>query len=122
LDHQELIRELTRLSISADMTLFLAWSAEEAARYIETFKAFEHRSPDALRERVDDNYMARLTKLLTSIKSITKTDVITLISNFGTVERIVQASAEELALLPGFGPQKVRRIREAFTRPFVAPQ
>ncbi|RKP08909.1 restriction endonuclease type II-like protein [Thamnocephalis sphaerospora] len=119
-DHQELIRELTRVAVSGEMTLFLAWSAEEAGRYIETFKSFEHRPPDVLRERVDDAYLARLTKFLTSVKSVTKTDVLTLISNFGTLARIVSATPEELASLPGFGTQKVRRLREAFSQPFIA--
>ncbi|KAI8055640.1 GF12823 [Syncephalis plumigaleata] len=118
-DHQELIRELTQLAINSNMTLFLGWSAEEVGRYIETFKAYEHRPPDAIRERVDDIYLARLTKFLTGIKSITRTDVLTLISNFHSVKRIIEATPEELSALPGFGEQKVRRLREAFSQPFI---
>ncbi|KAI9597632.1 restriction endonuclease type II-like protein [Syncephalis fuscata] len=118
-DHQELIRELTRLAMGGNMTLFLAWSAEEAGRYIETFKAYEHRPPDAIRERVDDIYLAKLTKFLTGVKSITKTDVLTLVSHFNSVKRIIEATPEELSTLPGFGEQKVRRLCEAFSQPFI---
>ena len=58
-------------------------SPEEAGSYLERYKAFEHKPPDMIRERVNDDYMSHLTSALTSIKGVNKTDVITLVTNFG---------------------------------------
>lgn len=57
--------------------------AEEAGAYIERYKAFEHKAPDLIKERVDDDYMSRLNSALTNIKGVNKTDVVTLATNFG---------------------------------------
>lgn len=66
-----------------DLTVVCAWSNEEAARYIETFKAYENKPPDSIKERVDDDYVSKLTDCLTQIQSVNKTDVVTLASTFG---------------------------------------
>ncbi|KAJ2336668.1 ssDNA endonuclease and repair protein rad10 [Coemansia sp. RSA 2673] len=99
------------------MTILLAWSLDEAGRYIETLKAFEHRQPDIIRERVEDTYMARLANSLTSIKSVNKTDVLTLSSNFGSFEGVAKATSDELSLCPGVGDLKAQRIFKAFHEP-----
>ena len=118
-NHQDSIRELTKTAVVHDITIMLAWSHEEAGRYLETYKAFEHKSPDIIRERSVDDYMAKLTECLTQVRSVNKTDVLTLMSTFGSFERIINAPTEALALCPGFGEQKVRRLQQAFTQPFV---
>jgi DNA excision repair protein ERCC-1 len=81
--HQHAIRELTRVAMVNDLTLICAWSNEEAARYIETYKAYENKAPDAIKERVENDYLSKLTDGLTQIPSINKTDIITLSSTFG---------------------------------------
>lgn len=48
--HKEL-QQLSRICVLADLTLMLAWSAEEAARIIEVYKIFEHKPPDLIMER-----------------------------------------------------------------------
>ncbi|KAJ3072018.1 Excision repair cross-complementation group 1 [Podochytrium sp. JEL0797] len=118
-DHQQPIRELTKACILAGYTLFLAWSAEEAGTYLQTFKAYEFKSPDMIKERVDSDPLVKLTACLGEIKSVNKTDVVNLASNFGSFKNIVQASPEELSILPGFGDQKVKRIVEAVHAPFL---
>ncbi|KAJ3019297.1 Excision repair cross-complementation group 1 [Thoreauomyces humboldtii] len=118
-DHQPSIRDLTRICIYNDFTLMLAWSQEEAGRYLETFKAYEHKPPDILKERVDSDYLAKLTDALTQIKTVNKTDVLTLASAFGSLQNIISASQEDLSQCPGFGEQKVRRLHEAFREPFL---
>lgn len=81
--HQHAIRELTRVAMVNDLTLVCAWSNEEAARYIETYKAYENKPPDAIKERVENDYLSKLTDGLTQIPSINKTDIVTLSSTFG---------------------------------------
>ncbi|KAI8588894.1 restriction endonuclease type II-like protein [Geranomyces variabilis] len=118
-DHQSSIRDLTRIAVYNSFTIILAWSAEEAGRYLETFKAYEHKPPDILKERVDPDYLAKLTDAITQIKSINKTDVITLASAFGSLKNIIAASPDDLEQCPGFGKEKVRRLHEAFNEPFL---
>ncbi|KAJ3158881.1 ssDNA endonuclease and repair protein rad10 [Geranomyces michiganensis] len=118
-DHQSSIRDLTRIAVYNNFTIILAWSAEEAGRYLETFKAYEHKPPDILKERVDPDYLAKLTDAITQIKSINKTDVITLASAFGSLKNIIAASPDDLEQCPGFGKEKVRRLHEAFNEPFL---
>ncbi|KAG0335857.1 ssDNA endonuclease and repair protein rad10 [Podila horticola] len=117
--HQQAIRELTRVGMVNDLTVICAWSNEEAARYIETFKAYENKAPDAIKERVENDYLSKLTDALTQIQSINKTDVVTLSSTFGSLKNIMDASVDELGLLPGFGERKVKRLLEAFDQPFA---
>jgi len=58
-------------------------SIEEAGQYISTFKQFEHKPPDLIKERVDKDYDALLRTALTSINKVNKTDVETLRSSLG---------------------------------------
>ena len=63
--------------------------------------------------------MSHMNALLTNVRGVNKTDVITLASNFGSLKEIVSAPAESLLACPGLGEKKVKRLREAFTSPFV---
>lgn len=47
------LKHLTRICILADLTLMLAWSTEDAAKIIETYKIFEAKPPDMIMERAD---------------------------------------------------------------------
>lgn len=118
--YHDAIRELNRLAIISDFTLMLAWSLEEAGRYLETYKAFEHKGPDLIRERVQDEFLAKMTDCLTQVKSVNKTDVLTLLSTFGSLKDIVDAKSDQLAMCPGFGEQKVKRLQQAWKQPFLA--
>ncbi len=45
------IKELEKLSIVSNISLLLCWSNEEVARYLETFKAYEFKSAEAIMEK-----------------------------------------------------------------------
>lgn len=56
-ESQKALKHLTRICLLADLTLMLAWTAEEAGKIIETYKLFENRPPDFIMERTEtDNY------------------------------------------------------------------
>jgi len=95
----------------------VAWT-DEVAYYITTFKQFEHKPPDLIKERVDKDYTSMLRTALTSISKVNKTDVETLRTAFGSVADIARASSEQLQNLPGFGPVKAKRVKDAFEKPF----
>eukprot|EP00657_Telonema_sp_P-1_P008346 TRINITY_DN29333_c0_g1_i1.p1 TRINITY_DN29333_c0_g1~~TRINITY_DN29333_c0_g1_i1.p1 ORF type:complete len:230 (+),score=22.92 TRINITY_DN29333_c0_g1_i1:184-873(+) len=109
----EVLEGLMKLAYDNQFTLLLVWSAEEGGRYLETFKAYEHKPADSIKAKVDPSYFALLTDALTAIRSVNKTDVYTLASTFGSLQGILQCSKDELAVCPGLGDKKVSRIWEA---------
>ncbi|XP_052617170.1 DNA excision repair protein ERCC-1 isoform X4 [Peromyscus californicus insignis] len=58
-DPQQALKELAKMCILADCTLVLAWSAEEAGRYLETYKAYEQKPADLLMEKLEQNFLSR---------------------------------------------------------------
>ncbi|KAI0371897.1 DNA repair protein rad10 [Pilatotrama ljubarskyi] len=117
-EHQEPIRELTKICLINEITVMVAWNAEEAGYYLSTYKQFEHKPPDLIKERVDKDYHSVLRTALTSISKVNKTDVETLRTSFGSFAAISRATSEQLQNLPGFGQVKAKRIQDAFNKPF----
>lgn len=76
-------------------------------RYLETFKTYETKPASAIQERLDSDYASRLSAALTCIRSINKTDALTLGTNFGSLASIMKGSQEQLSACPGIGPTKV---------------
>merc|ERR1740128_1436619 len=104
------IKDLTKICLLADLTLLLAWSDNEAGKIIETYKVFEHKPPDLIMEKQEKGSFTQISDALTSIKSINRTDALTLMSNFETLQRVFEATEEELSLCPGIGPLKAKRL------------
>ncbi|KAL1475398.1 hypothetical protein MTO96_037314, partial [Rhipicephalus appendiculatus] len=113
------LRELSQVSLLADCTMLLAWSAEEAGRHLETYKALEAKPADALMERQEGDTLSKLTDALSSVRSLNRPDAVALLSSFGSLERLAAASEQELILQPGLGPHKARRLHEVLHQPFM---
>ncbi|XP_046539900.1 DNA excision repair protein ERCC-1 isoform X1 [Equus quagga] len=118
-DPQQALKVLAKMCILADCTLVLAWSPEEAGRYLETYKAYEQKPADLLMEKLEQDFVSRVTECLTTVKSVNKTDSQTLLATFGSLEQLIAASREDLALCPGLGPQKARRLFDVLHEPFL---
>ncbi|XP_038623042.1 LOW QUALITY PROTEIN: DNA excision repair protein ERCC-1 [Tachyglossus aculeatus] len=118
-DPRHVLKELARMCLLAECTLILAWSPEEAGRYLETYKAYEQKPADLLKEKLEQDFLSRVTDCLTTVKSVNRTDSMTLLSTFGSLDQLVAASAEDLSLCPGFGPQKARRLFDTLHEPFL---
>lgn len=56
---------------------------EEVAQYLTTFKAYEHKGDETLKERVHQSYHEQLQHVLISGKKVNKTDADNLASQFG---------------------------------------
>lgn len=110
--------EVNKIAAMGDCALLCAWSPEEAARYVETLKAFEKKSPDAIKERRDADYVSRLAGALTAVRGVNKVDASSLGANFGSLAGIMRASAGTLAATPGLGPTKTKRLADATRAPF----
>ncbi|KAH7339989.1 restriction endonuclease type II-like protein [Rhizoctonia solani] len=119
-EHQSSIKELTKACLLNSITVVVAWSVEEAGQYLATFKLYEFKSHQLIKERVDADYQSMLRAALTTVRGVNKTDVMTLKTNFGSFSNIVHATTEDMQLCPGFGPTKVRRLHEAFNKPFYS--
>lgn len=61
----------------------------------------------------------QIVNALTSIKSVNKTDAMTLLTNFGTLGNLIQASESKLNVCPGFGLRKAQMIVKVFNEPFL---
>ncbi|KAJ6587011.1 restriction endonuclease type II-like protein [Mycena vulgaris] len=116
-EHRDPIRELTKTCLINNVTILVAFSVEEAGHYLATFKQFEHKPPDMIKERVDKDYDSILRSTLTSISKVNKTDVETLRTSFGSFANISRATSDQLQNLPGFGQVKVKNIKNAFEKP-----
>lgn len=118
-DPYHMLKELAKMCLLADCTLILAFSHEEAGRYLETYKAFENKPADLIMEKTETNYLAKVTDALTSVNRVNKTDSATLLSTFLSFNKIIDASEDDLSLCPGLGPQKASRLHKVFRQPFL---
>lgn len=120
-DHQRPIQEVTRAMFSNRCTVVLAWSNLEAARYLETLKAYQSKPADMLQQRPTGDYTSALNDCLSAIRAINKSDVLTLSTSLGSLRNILLASEDQLALCPGLGEKKIRLLQSAVNDPFVIP-
>lgn len=117
-DNASALLFLNDLCVQNNLTLILSWSEEEAARYIETLKAFDGTDTSAIEKRDHTSHLDQVAHALVSVRSVNKTDAGQLLNQFGCWKNIVGASVDELSICPGVGPKKVRRLYEAFHKPF----
>ena len=109
---------LNKMCVVNNLTLVLAWSSEEAARYLETLKAFEGKDATSIQRREQTNFSDQIGDVLCAVRSVNKTDATQLISQFGSLQKLMAAPIDELSLCPGVGEKKVKRLYEAFHKPF----
>jgi len=108
-NHEESLKELSKTSLINNLTLILCWSAQEAGRYLELYKSYEHASPTSIRAHQATSFSEKLVEVITVPRSINKTDALSLVSAFGSVRAAVNARPEEIGEIPGWGEKKVQR-------------
>jgi DNA excision repair protein ERCC-1 len=109
---------LNKLGVTHRLTVILSWSEAEAARYLETYKAFEGKDASSIQKRESTNITDQVADFITACKPFNKTDAATLWEQFGTLRGVARASPDELALCPGLGQVKVHRLHAALHKPF----
>ena len=117
-NHEEPLKELSKTSLVNNLTLILSWSAQEAGRYLELFKSYEHASPTSIRAHQSTSYKDSLIDFITVPRSVNKTDAVGLVSNFGSIRAAVNAQPEEIGMIAGWGEKKVQRWYQAVNEPF----
>ena len=114
---------VTKIAFVNGWTLLCAWSNEEAARYCETLKVYENKSAAdliAVSNADETDERTRITELLTMIKSVNRTDVSTLMTEFGSLAKLSKATPKQLLSVAGFGEKKVSRLHTVMHAPFVS--
>ena len=117
-NHEESLKELSKTSLINNLTLVLCWSAQEAGRYLELYKSYEHASPTSIRAHQATSYAEKLVEFITVPRSINKTDAVGLVSAFGSIRAAVNARPEEIGGLAGWGEKKVQRWCDTVRDPF----
>ncbi|EWC48954.1 hypothetical protein DRE_00259 [Drechslerella stenobrocha 248] len=116
--HADPLKELTKTGLVHALTVMLAWSPAEAGRYVETYKVLENAPATSIKERPKEDHMSRVQDFVTCVRGVNKTDALGLIAMFGSVRAAVNASEEQIMLVPGWGEKKARRwcaaVREDF--------
>jgi DNA excision repair protein ERCC-1 len=116
--HEDSLRELSKTSLVNNVTIMLCWSAQEAGRYLELFKTFEHAAPTSIRAKQSSTYSENMVEFITVPRGINKTDAVGLVSNFGSIRTAINAGPEEIGLIAGWGDKKVQRWCNAVKEPF----
>jgi DNA excision repair protein ERCC-1 len=109
--------DLNALAVRHNLTMLLAWSEEEAARYLETFKAMDGKDASLIQRQLKSTFGEQASDVLVE-GGVNRTDALQLLSQFGTVRSLAAASLDELGLVPGMGPVKVQKLHDAFHKPF----
>ena len=117
-DCSETLLQLNCMAVQHNLTLILSWSEEEAARYLETFKAFDGNDASIIKKREESNFVDQVANVLAECKGVNKTDSQQLLAQFGNFRSLAAASMDELGLVPGVGEVKVKRLYDAFHKPF----
>ena len=112
---KSLVPELSLLASTQKITVMVAFSADEAVRYLVTFHAYQRKTLTSLRSKVSPSSVSeQMEHALTSIPSVNKTDAAVLWSNFGSLKGLSEASEFQLKSCPGMGDKKVARIYSCF--------
>ena len=117
-NHEESIKELSKTSLINNVTIILCWSAQEAGRYLELYKQYEHAAPTSIKAHQATSYADRMTEFITTPRSINKTDAVSLVSSFGSLRTAINARPEEISLIAGWGEKKVQRWCTSVREPF----
>ena len=116
-DNMATLLFLNKLAVQKDMTLMLAWSEEEAARYLESYKALENNDASIIQRKEKDNFVDQAAEFL-SAPGVNKTDSASLLSHFTSIKAITASSMLDLGLVTGLGPVKVKKLHDALHKPF----
>lgn len=120
-NHEDTLRELAKTSLVNNVTVILCWSAAEAARYLELYKSYEHQTKGgfaAIRGQQATGYAERLVEFVTVPRAVNKADAVALVGTFGSLREAVNADAERIGQVGGWGEKKVKAWRRAVEEPF----
>lgn len=118
-DCSNILVVLNKLAVVHNFTLLLSWSEEEIARYLETYKVVDGKDCKLIQRKEQLFFGDQVSEFLSTRQTgINKTDSGVLIQQFHTIQNLSKATVDELAIIPGLGEIKVKRLYDAFHKPF----
>ena len=117
-DNMATLLFLNKLAVQQNFTLILAWTEEEAARYLESYKALDGNDASIIQRKEKDNFVDQASDFLSGATGVNKTDAASLLTQFTSIRAIVAASKDELGVVNGLGQVKVKRLHDALHKPF----
>ncbi|PNS19795.1 Asparagine synthetase domain-containing protein [Sphaceloma murrayae] len=117
-NHEDPLKELSKTSLINNVTVILSWSSQEAGRYLELYKNYEHAAPTSIKGIQSTTYSDQLVDFVTVPRGINKTDAVSLVATFGSIKTAINARPEEIALISGWGEKKVQRWCKTVREPF----
>ena len=117
-DNSNSLLQLNTLAVTHNLTLILAWTEQEAARYLETFKTYDGRDASSIQKREQTNFLDQVTDFVTACKPCNKTDAGQLLGQFSNIRSLVMASQDELGTVSGLGEVKCQNLWDALHQPF----
>lgn len=117
-DNTSTLLYLNKLAVQQNFSMILAWTEEEAARYLESYKSLKDNDASLIQRKEKTNFVEQSTEFLSGAPGVNKTDSASLLTQFTSIKAIMAASQEELGLVSGVGQIKVKRLHDAFHKPF----
>ena len=117
IDAEDVFATLHGINRAAGMgacPLVCAWSAEEAARYVEFFFSCGSVAQEEGEAVVSADYISNLFHFLGSVHGMKNIDSAALCAHFGTLTSVLRTSMKEMLGCPGFGKMKACRLHEIF--------
>jgi DNA excision repair protein ERCC-1 len=115
---KQALQELTKMGVVKNLTIIVAANATEAGRYLESYKSLENAAPTGIQGHASTAYQDQVVDVLTAVRAVNKSDAQTLISTFGSLKNALNASAEEMQTIIGWGPRKVQNLMTVLHMPF----
>ena len=109
IDAEDVFATLHGINRAAGMgacPLVCAWSAEEAARYVEFFFSCGSVAQEEGEAVVSADYISNLFHFLGSVHGMKNIDSAALCAHFGTLTSVLRTSMKEMLGCPGFGKMK----------------
>ncbi|KAH3666336.1 hypothetical protein OGAPHI_004525 [Ogataea philodendri] len=122
------VRELNKVCLFNELNLVLAWSFSQCGDYLTFLKQCELNVGNQLIKGAaktdsvtsDADYYQRVVDMMTSVKSINKTDSVNLISKFKNFKNLCENANEyNLEEVSGMGRNKIERLLKVINDPFI---
>ena len=115
----EPLARLAEFSVQHGLSMLCAFSLEECARYLETFKSYEFKGAELLQARRETEYVPVAQEALSKVRHVNRSDAVNLLAHFGSAADLFKASLAELQAPAGIGDRKARALFAAFATPFA---
>lgn len=101
------------------MTLLCAWSAQEAARYLELYHTLAKTPPTVIMGQRPKEWSEQVVEVMGKVRGVSGKDALALVAEAGSVKKAVAMEEEEVRGVSGWGQTKAERWRRVCEMPFV---